>query len=124
MKYLNIQDCIEIHKIVIGYELPTTNRIGYLESVLDNIQNDICYPTIADKATHLFFSICKLHPFIDGNKRATIAITNTFLGENNIKINLMSIKWAKIVIKVAENIISKEALLEIIQKDIERAIKR
>lgn len=48
--------------------------IGKLGAVLDHIQNDDYYPTFADKLTHLFFSTCKFHCFVDGNKRLAIAL--------------------------------------------------
>ena len=37
------------------------------------------YPTIADKAAALAWSITKNHPFVDGNKRAALTTVNLFL---------------------------------------------
>ncbi len=46
---------------------------GQIESVLQNIQNDLYYPEFEDKLTHLFFALNKFHCFHDGNKRIAIS---------------------------------------------------
>lgn len=40
---------------------------------------EFLYPTIADKAAALLWSITKNHPFVDGNKRAALTTVNLFL---------------------------------------------
>lgn len=40
------------------------------------------YPDLFSKAAALFHSIVKNHPFVDGNKRTAVAVTNTFLQVN------------------------------------------
>ncbi len=57
-------------------------NIGYLDSVLDHIQNDDYYPTFEDKLTHLIWSINKNHCFSDGNKRLSITLGLQFLTIN------------------------------------------
>ncbi|MEE9369473.1 MAG: type II toxin-antitoxin system death-on-curing family toxin [Pontiella sp.] len=47
--------------------------------VLENIQNDLYYPTFEDKLTHLFFSANKFHCFKDGNKRSALSLGSQFL---------------------------------------------
>ena len=42
--------------------------------MLQHIQNDDYYPDFEDKLTHLFFSACKFHCFLDGNKRIAITL--------------------------------------------------
>lgn len=37
------------------------------------------YPTVADRAAALLWSITKNHPFVDGNKRAALTTVNLFL---------------------------------------------
>ena len=53
-------------------------NLGILESSLEHIQNDLYYPDLEDKLTHLFFSINKNHSFQDGNKRSSIALSAYF----------------------------------------------
>ena len=39
------------------------------------MKNDDYYPTFEDKLTHLFFSACQLHCFVDGNKRIAVTLS-------------------------------------------------
>ncbi len=57
-------------------------NIGYLDSVLEHIQNDDYYPTFGEKLTHLVWSINKNHCFSDGNKRLSITLGVQFLTIN------------------------------------------
>lgn len=57
-------------------------NIGYLEMVLEHIQNDIYYPNFELKLTHLIWSINKNHAFSDGNKRLSITLALQFLSLN------------------------------------------
>ena len=72
----------EIHQKTIEYSGGGSTEIidlGKLEAVIEHIQNDDYYPTFVDKITHLFFSICKFHAFVDGNKRLAITLSLNFL---------------------------------------------
>lgn len=57
-------------------------NIGYLDSVLEHIQNDDYYPAFGEKLTHLVWSINKNHCFSDGNKRLSITLGVQFLTIN------------------------------------------
>lgn len=75
--YLTIEQAVETHRKTVEVSGGGTLGhldIGILESVLQNIQNDDYYPTFEDKLTHLFFSACKFHCFLDGNKRIAISL--------------------------------------------------
>ena len=54
-------------------------NLDQIDSVLSHIQNDDYYPEFIDKVTHLFYSLCKFHPFLDGNKRTALAVAAYFL---------------------------------------------
>jgi death-on-curing protein len=89
---------------------------GNLESPLTHIQNDAYYPTFEDKLTHIVFSFNKFHAFNDGNKRTSIAMGAFFLAINGLDvfIDKFIIELENIAVAVADNIIDKELLLEII----------
>jgi death on curing protein len=75
--YITIDQAIEIHEKTVdksGGGLIGHLELWKLEGVLENIKNDVYYPTVADKLTHLFFSACKFHSFLDGNKRIAIIL--------------------------------------------------
>lgn len=57
-------------------------NIGYLEMVLDHMQNDDYYPSFELKLTYLIWSINKNHAFSDGNKRLSITLALLFLSLN------------------------------------------
>lgn len=57
-------------------------NIGYLDSVLEHIQNDDYYPSFEEKLNHLVWSINKNHCFSDGNKRLSITLGVQFLTIN------------------------------------------
>ena len=80
------------------------------------IINDLYYPNIEDKLTHLFFSINKNHCFNDGNKRASIALSAYFLEINNCSFIIPRFieQMENITVDVADNRIDKELLYEII----------
>lgn len=73
---------IEIHRNTIEYSGGgdyNIINIGFLDSVLEHIQNDDYYPTFGEKLTHLVWSINRNHSFSDGNKRLSITLGAQFL---------------------------------------------
>jgi death on curing protein len=88
-----------------------------LESAIEHIQNDLYYPEIQDKLTHLVFAINKFHSFVDGNKRSSIALGAYFLELNgyNFVIKKFVLEMENIAVWVAEGRISKELLGELIE---------
>lgn len=116
--YLDIEQAIKIHEKTIKYSGGGTYEyfdLGRLESVLQNIQNDLYYPTFEEKITHLFFSVCKFHCFVDGNKRLAITLCAQFLLFNGYMASAKKffIIMENISYQVAAGKISKELLLRI-----------
>lgn len=73
---------IETHRNTIEYSGGgdyNIINIGFLDSVLEHIQNDDYYPTFCEKLTHLVWSINRNHSFSDGNKRLSITLGAQFL---------------------------------------------
>lgn len=119
MKYIKLEEAILLHDEMInkigGSKGYNSIQIGYLDSALENIQNDLYYPNIEDKITHLVFSCIKFHPFNDGNKRTSILLADIFLEANKIKLDdeKFYVKMEDIVVKVATDKINKNDLKEI-----------
>ncbi|MGO8778794.1 MAG: type II toxin-antitoxin system death-on-curing family toxin [Rhodomicrobium sp.] len=117
--YLTIDDIGATHEKTVelsgGGQLGAL-ELGKLESVLQHIQNDEYYPTFASKLTHLFFSLAKFHCFLDGNKRTAITASAHMLLVNGylycVKRFLHDME--NISVQVADSIISKDLLGEII----------
>ena len=61
MYYFDLQCAIDFHDDIIreigGLEGYNKTQIGYLNSALEQIQNDDYYPTFLDKMTHIIFHI-------------------------------------------------------------------
>ena len=90
--------------------------VGLLESALVHVQNDLYYPTIEKKLTHLVFSIAMNHAFVDGNKRSSIALGAYFLEINGYGsiVGKFIVEMENIVLWLAQKRISKDLLFEII----------
>jgi len=116
--YFNTQHAIGVHDNIIDTTggLPGVINIGLLDSALEHVKNDMYYPCIEDKTTHLLFSINKNHAFQDGNKRSSLALAAYFLEINGFSfmIKKFIVKMENIVVSVADNIIDKDLLKEII----------
>ena len=56
---------------------------GGIRATLDFVQNDLYYPTFADKLTYLMYRFCSGHFFNDGNKRIALTLGTYFLHKNN-----------------------------------------
>ena len=89
---------------------------GLLESPLQMMQNELYYPELEDKITHLFYSINKNHAFSDGNKRSCIALSAYFLQLNGFGhvVKRFIIETENVAVWVADNVIDRELLKEIL----------
>lgn len=89
---------------------------GQLESPLEHIKNDLYYPEIEDKLTHLVFSINKNHAFHDGNKRSSLALGAYFLELNGFDyvVKRFVYEMENIAVWVADNVINKDLLYKIV----------
>ena len=87
MKFLSVDEVLEIHAVLIvrfgGAE--GIRDTGLLESALYRPQSGY-YIDLAEMAAALFESLINNHPFIDGNKRVAFFSTDVFLRLNGYKI--------------------------------------
>ncbi len=116
--YFDANHAVFVHDQIIinsGGILGIINK-GLLESSIEHIKNDLYYPNLEDKLSHLFFSINKNHCFNDGNKRASIALSAYFLEINNCDFIVFRFieQMENISVDVADNKINKDLLCEII----------
>jgi len=84
-RYITLEDVQQTHMMTLEYSgggLAGARDLERLESVLMHIRNDDYYPTIEAKLTHLFFSVCKFHVFLDGNKRLAISLCAEMMIKN------------------------------------------
>jgi death on curing protein len=88
MKYLTTQQVLRIHARSIELFGGDTGvrDLGLVESALAqpraSFDGTELYPTLADKAAALAYSLVRNHPFLDGNKRTGYGAMMMFLGRN------------------------------------------
>lgn len=116
--YFTSEYAIKIHDKIIEISggIEGVKVYGNLDSPLTHIQNDDYYPTFEEKLTHLVFSFNKFHAFNDGNKRTSIAMGAFFLEINGLDVfvDKFIIEMENIAVTIADNLIEKELLKEII----------
>ena len=93
MRYLTLGELIELHRRIIEQSggADGIRDLGLAESALAQPQMSFggteLYPTLAEKAAALCFSLVMNHPFVDGNKRIGHAAMETFLVMNGFELN-------------------------------------
>jgi death-on-curing protein len=116
--YFDVVHAIETQRWIIENSggLAGVKNVEHLESVLGHIQNDMYYPEMPDKLTHLVFSINKNHPFNDGNKRSSIGLGAYFLELNGYDyiVTRFVLEMENIAVYVADNVVNKELLRELV----------
>lgn len=95
IRYLTKEDLVLIFKFLsLRYsraeEIPQylEEHIGCdkLWGILTQVQNDVYYPNVLDKATHTLTGINKGHFFSNGNKRLALVVATIFLAANNLQL--------------------------------------
>lgn len=116
--YFDMAHAVRTHDWIIEHSggLEGVVDLGLLESPLEHIQNDLYYPEVEDKLTHLVFSVNKHHAFADGNKRSSLALGAYFLELNGFDYVVQRFvqDMENIAVWVADNAIGKDLLHQII----------
>jgi death on curing protein len=87
--YLTVAEATEFHKQLID-EFGGTHGVrdkGRLEAAIFRPQTGY-YGTLAEEAAALMESLANNHPFLDGNKRTSFAVTDTFLRLNGFYLEV------------------------------------
>lgn len=118
--YFEVEQVITLHNNIISISSGLLGVLdqGRLESVLIHIQNDIYYPNLLEKLTHLVYSVIQNHAFVDGNKRTALACGAYFLGLNGYdkKIDNYLDIMEDVVVNVASNQTTKQELNLILEE--------
>lgn len=122
MIILTIDEIIAMHSKLIKKTggLDGIRDMGMLESAVMNCNltfgEEELYPTVSEKAARLAFSICKNHPFIDGNKRTAVLSMLVTLKVNKLNAVFSKSELISIGMGLADGSIGYESLVEIIKK--------
>ena len=87
--YLNLEEALFIHAVSLKRFGGTSGirDLGALESALYRPQTGY-YKDVIEEAAALMESLAINHPFLDGNKRVSFAITHIFLKINGYEIEV------------------------------------
>lgn len=114
MRYLTLNEVLTLHDRLLAQTGGSfgVRDIGGLESALAQPRMTFdgaeLYPTLAEKAAALGFSIVQNHPFLDGNKRTGHAAMEIFLFLNGFEIQSSTDEQEKVVLQVASGMMSRE----------------
>jgi len=107
MRYLTVGEVLEIYSRVMKQSggLVGILDLGALESAVAQprmtFNGEELYPTTAEKASALGFSLIQNHPFVDGNKRTGHAAMETFLMLNGFEISASVDEQVEIILGVS-----------------------
>jgi death-on-curing protein len=124
MRYVKLKEILLLHQKLIA-------QIGGSEGIHDRKALESCvaqprasyggedlYPTVAEKAAALGFSLIKNHPFVDGNKRTAHAAMETFLVLNGHEIDAPVDEQAHVVLQVAASALDRDDFIAWLQAHI------
>lgn len=116
--YIDYEQALKIYHKTIeksGGGMAGVRDEGGIKLMLENIQNDMYYPEIADKAAYMMYSLCRGHYFSDCNKRISITLTLYLFLQNGylfVAQNFMK-NMEDIALDLAAGCMEKELLTEI-----------
>ena len=118
MRYLTLGEVIELHGrgLQVGGGAPGIRDLGGLDSALAQPRATFggvnLYPTLAEKAAALCFSLVQNHPFVDGNKRVGHAAMETFLILNSAEIAAAVDEQARLMLDLAAGQVDRTHLTD------------
>jgi death-on-curing protein len=118
MRYLRLAEIIELHRRVLkasGGGRGLRDLDGLKSAVAQprmTFAGSELYPTLAEKAAALCYSLVLNHPFIDGNKRVAHAALETMLVLNGHELQVGVDDQERFLLALAAGEIEREALVE------------
>ena len=109
IQYLSLSQILFLHKRLIEQSGGTSGTLDQnaLESALAQpkmtFEGKELYPTLAEKAAALCYSLISNHPFVDGNKRIGHAVMEVFLVINGYEIAAAIDEQEEIMLKLASS---------------------
>ena len=114
MRYLSAGEVLELYRRVIE-ETGGASGVRDLSALLSSIaqprmtfEGKDLYPTLADKAAALGFSIVMNHTFLDGNKRTAHAAMEAFLLLNGHELVAVIPEQEQVLLHLADGKLKRE----------------
>jgi len=125
--FLTVEQVLAIHARVIeefGGE-PTLLDRGMLESAVAmpaaRYSGRFLHPDLTAMAAAYLFHLCRNHPFADGNKRTALVSAEVFLMLNECQLKAANRDVERLVLGIAEGIVSKDDATAFLRKHVVRA---
>ena len=118
IQYLSLSQVLFLHQSLIEQSGGTSGIHDQkaLESALAQpkmtFEGKELYPTLAEKAAALCYSLINNHPFVDGNKRIAHAAMEVFLVMNGYEIEAAIDEQEEIMLKLASGKIERSDFLD------------
>lgn len=113
MRYLALSEVVELHRRLLEATGGAVGirDLGALESAVAQPKMTVAgsdlYPSLAEKAAALCFSLVANHPFVDGNKRVGHAAMETFLVVNGAEIDARLEEQERVMLELAAGRINR-----------------
>ena len=107
MIFLTVEQVLELHRLIIettGGSNGLRDRNAFESAVAQpqmTFGGSELYPTLAEKAAALSFSLIQNHPFVDGNKRIGLAAAVALLRANGYDLSGSVDEQERVVLAVA-----------------------
>ena len=107
IRYLTMEEVLELHGLVLQQSggAAGVRDVDGLDSALAQPQMSFggqeLYPSLAEKAAALGFSLVCNHPFVDGNKRVGHAAMETFLVLNGWELVAVVDEQEQVILRLA-----------------------
>jgi death-on-curing protein len=115
---ISIDELLDLHRMMID-AIGGSHGVRDLSAVDSSLAQPFMtfggedlYPTLADKATTLGFSLISNHPFIDGNKRVGHAAMKSFLRLNGQDLIGDIDEQERVILAVAASKMEREEFME------------
>ncbi len=114
MRYLTLSEILNLYRRIMEQSGGTMGirNLGAIESALVQplmtFGGQELYPTIAEKASAIGFSLIMNHPFTDGNKRLGHAAMEVFLVMNGFEINAGIDEQEQVILRLASGLTGRE----------------
>jgi death-on-curing protein len=126
IRYLTLEEVLELHRLVLQQSggLGGVRDLGGLDSALAQPQMALCgqdlYPSLAEKAAALGFSLVCNHPFVDGNKRVGHAAMETFLVLNGWELVAGVDEQEQVILRLAAGALERDELTAWVQSHLQQ----
>jgi death-on-curing protein len=123
-RFIGLDEVLELHRLLLEQSggMAGLRDLALLESAvaqpLMTFGGQELYPTIADKACAICYSLVMNHPFIDGNKRIGHAVLETFMVLNGKELDCSVTEQEKQILGLAAGNLKREEFTAWVQAHI------